>query len=287
MATIRQAMCHLAFLGYYSGDITTERNDAFSAALKRYKRDHSLAIDSTLDDKTGRDLQANYDYAWKHNTIAMLSQRILRGLGFYLGPLNGDFSEGSNAFNALTNYQKSEGLKTDGITGSGTLTWSHLKSSWSNLYLNKQQTEAQKILTVAKKEVGASSGKKYWEWYMGTTYVNGTKTPYCGCFVAWVMKQAGVKTFDGVTNKASVGSWYDWAVKNKRWKIGSPKAGDLVIFDFPNNSTTYDHIGIVFAPMIGGGVTTIEGNTSNVGLGTGGYVMMKNRKTSIKGYVSL
>ena len=287
MATIRQAMCQLAFLGYYFGDITTERNSAFSSALKRYKRDHSLTVDYTLDDKTGKDIQSNYDYAWKNNSIAMLSQRILRGLGYYSGTLDGDISKGTNAFNALTNYQKAEGLTTDGITGSGTKTWSCLKSSWNNLLNNKQTQEAQKILTVAKKEVGASSGKKYWEWYMGTSYVNGTKTPYCGCFVAWVMKQAGVKTFDGVTNKASVGSWYEWAVKNKRWKVGTPKSGDLVIFDFPNNSTTYDHIGIVFAPMIGTGVTTIEGNTSKDGSGTGGWVMMKNRKTSIKGYISL
>ncbi len=45
----------------------------------------------------------------------------------------------------------------------------------------------QQIVTIAKGEIGASDGQKYWSWYGFSSYQE-----WCACFVSWCGEQAGL-----------------------------------------------------------------------------------------------
>ena len=56
----------------------------------------------------------------------------------------------------------------------------------------------------------------------------------------------------------------------------TPKAGDLVIYDWPTNNRRYDHIGIVMS-FDGDYIYTIEGNTTGV---PGGKIATRKRENN-------
>jgi cytochrome c biogenesis protein ResB len=107
-----------------------------------------------------------------------------------------------------------------------------------------------------------------------------TNQPWCGAFVNWVFKSAGVKipncvsTLAGATAFKKVGQWQDA-------ETATPEIGDLVFFDFPgDNVDRISHIGIVINDNGNGTVTTIEGNTAPDKKGdqrNGGQVCKKKR----------
>lgn len=122
-----------------------------------------------------------------------------------------------------------------------------------------------KIVSVASAEVGytgTSSYSKYGDWY-------GYQGGWCTTFVLWCYNEAGnklgVKLYgNGVTptggNCNSMISWYK--NKGRYYTRGSytPKAGDLVFFDWSGNGSS-QHVGIVDY-VSGSTVHTIEGNCS-------------------------
>ena len=83
--------------------------------------------------------------------------------------------------------------------------------------------------------------------------------PWCGYFVSWACKQAGVPLMDHGQGSGSVDAIYAWAQQSGRaHATGSgyvPKPGDLIVFN--------QHIGIVENVLPGGKIQTIEGNYSN------------------------
>lgn len=144
------------------------------------------------------------------------------------------------------------------------------------------------VLKVATAELGTkespanSNMQKY-----GAEYgLNGQ--PWCVIFLWWVFKHAGASELfldGGKTAVCSGVEKYANRADVKRWKTGSYKVGDLVIFDF-NHDKVNDHIGIV-CEVCNGYYKCIEGNTSPNGNGSqsnGGMVCKRIRYASeIKG----
>lgn len=122
-----------------------------------------------------------------------------------------------------------------------------------------------KVVSVAENEIGytgTSSYSKYGEWY-------GYQGGWCTTFVMWCFNQAGssysVKLYGNIIpsggNCNSMISWF--SSKNQYYKRNSgytPKAGDLVFFDWSGNGSS-QHVGIVSGTS-GSTVYTIEGNCS-------------------------
>lgn len=115
------------------------------------------------------------------------------------------------------------------------------------------------VVQIAFGEVGNTSGRKYWNWYYGGNweYQDGYSTPYCACFVSWVLAQAG----------AICPCFPDSCAFDERCDFQgryvdkySLEPGDVVAFDW-DGDVKGDHVGIVTGTF-DGGVYTVEGNTS-------------------------
>ena len=115
------------------------------------------------------------------------------------------------------------------------------------------------LMKIAQAEVGTKTGKKYWTAYFGTAFKNGDSTPWCGTFVTWCFKKAGlynlIKDIENYGNLGYVPSYTAYANKKKLWvSTSTAKAGDIIIFG------SSSHVGLVKS-VVGNVITTIEGNT--------------------------
>lgn len=117
---------------------------------------------------------------------------------------------------------------------------------------------AERIVQVALSQEDIADGTKYWQYTMGSSFVNGSATPWCASFVSWCANECGYID-GGIFPKTGAVGTYRRFYENKGLyhdKDGYvPKTGDLIIF-------SPSHIGIV-QYVEGGRVVTIEGNTSD------------------------
>lgn len=125
----------------------------------------------------------------------------------------------------------------------------------------QKSTTGTELMKIAQKEVGTKTGKKYWEAYFGTKFRNGDSTPWCGTFVTWCFKKAGlyslIKDIEDYGNLGYVPSYSAYAKKKKIWvSANKAKAGDIIIFG------SSSHVGLVKS-VSGNVITTIEGNTGS------------------------
>ena len=135
------------------------------------------------------------------------------------------------------------------------------------------------IIEIAKKEVGTIEGPKDNETKYGA-FTRANFLPWCGSFVMWCAKEAGVKvpntvsTVAGASAFKKMGTWTDA-------KVSKPLPGDIAYFDFPgDNVDRISHVGIVIENNGDGTVTCIEGNTAGNPKGdqrNGGEVAVKTR----------
>ena len=119
----------------------------------------------------------------------------------------------------------------------------------------------ERIISIAKNEIGTKIGKKYWDnMFKGSpAYRNGDSTPWCACFVKWCFDTAGEGSrISGVKNKAYVPSYRAWGQNSGIW-TSTPSPGDIVVFRWSSTSSG-SHIGFVES-VNGNKITTIEGNT--------------------------
>lgn len=119
----------------------------------------------------------------------------------------------------------------------------------------------QDLIAVAKGELGAKSGKKYWDWYFGGTweYVDGYTTPFCAVGESWCLWRANVSC-EGHPRSVAI----DRRDGFKRMVEPTDlKPGDIVGFDWDYDRRG-DHVGI-FVEWVERGTSfrTIEFNTSN------------------------
>lgn len=141
------------------------------------------------------------------------------------------------------------------------------------------------ITEIAKAEIGTReepiNKTKYGKWYG----LDGQ--PWCAMFVSWVYAQAGKSSSIAAQSKkgfASCDAGLKWFAKNNKLiTIGQAQAGDIVFFQFDEDSQP-DHVGIVkgnnsaFKYLM-----CYEGNTSDNVDGSqsnGDGVYLKKRKYS-------
>ena len=149
---------------------------------------------------------------------------------------------------------------------------------------------ANDVLRIAAGEIGYNrwndpqQGTKYGRWLAqvtNTPYFGASGVPYCAMFVAWVLNQAGQKVPSMPT--ASCGAFERGAQSIKIANKRDARAGDIVLFDWPNVAGGHDHIGFVEVNK-GGHIQTIEGNTSSGSSGSqgnGGGVYRRTRGWSV------
>ena len=124
------------------------------------------------------------------------------------------------------------------------------------------------LLDLAREQIGTTSGKKYWSYFRGNTYVNGDVTPYCAYFDSWLLDVTKTPcpyfpngyAFDEYDNLGGRGV--------KKYDL---QPGDMVAFDW-DSPPDYrgDHVGVVES-VWDWGCVCIEGNTS------GGIVARRQR----------
>lgn len=137
------------------------------------------------------------------------------------------------------------------------------------------------LLKIANSQIGVTEWPKnsnkvvYNTWYYGCQ-VSGSAYPWCMAFVQWCFNQNGTPL---PYKTASCSALLDWYKKNKPDQVvkGSPKAGDIIIFNF-------GHTGIVEKVGAGNSIVGIEGNTSSNETGSqsnGGGVFRRTRLRSL------
>lgn len=134
---------------------------------------------------------------------------------------------------------------------------------------------------------GDDFGRYFSQWYIGDKNFNTNgwdkDTPWCACFVSWVLDQTeehialkqdyseedDPKRVPKYSNVDDYVKYLQDGINNSKWKkanIGEsqwyvPTPGDLIIFDWKDSNTAgADHIGIVLE-VKDGKVFTIEGNS--------------------------
>lgn len=136
------------------------------------------------------------------------------------------------------------------------------------------------VLAIAYKELGYQEGPRDNETKYGAALKHNF-TAWCGVFVNWVCKQAGVKipntfyTPNGALSFKTAKSWYTW-------KGGTvPQPGDIIYFDFPGDGVErISHVGICVRTLPNGRVLCIEGNTGSSDPRNGGSVQLCSRSQS-------
>lgn len=137
---------------------------------------------------------------------------------------------------------------------------------------------ARQLLDIARSDLGLteypknSNNVKFNTWYYGKE-VSGSAYPWCMAAVQYWCAKAGVEL---PLKTASCGALMRAAKEAGMWVEGDYKAGDIIIFDFPNTSYYTDHTGICES-VEQYYITTIDGNTGTTNESNGGQVMRRRR----------
>ncbi|NLC47782.1 MAG: CHAP domain-containing protein [Tenericutes bacterium] len=117
----------------------------------------------------------------------------------------------------------------------------------------------QGMIDVAAAQIGNVGGQKFWTWWGYQT-----RPAWCAIFVSWVANENGLIDSGVIPSFQGCGAGADWFKQHGQWRDSSytPSPGDIVFFNWPNTSYTYDHVGIV-EYVLGDEIHTIEGNTSD------------------------
>jgi hypothetical protein len=153
---------------------------------------------------------------------------------------------------------------------------------------------AQAVLEVARSQLGyvepgwgdtpGSQFTKYGSWFAAKTGMLAYQDTYwCEMFVSWCFFQAGFGA-DDVGLYGNCGPAVAWWKAHGRWLTGSPRAGDVVYYDWDGDGRP-DHVGFVEAPLPDGRIQVIEGNaTLSSGVRDGVYRLIRKPTGIVLGY---
>lgn len=123
----------------------------------------------------------------------------------------------------------------------------------------------QKLVEVARSQLGNEGGEPYWSWYGFDSRVE-----WCACFVSWCANECGYIDREIIPKFAGCVWGVQWFKERDQWQDGSyePRPGDIIFFDWDNRGSSgpqdglSDHVGIV-ERVENGTVYTIEGNSGD------------------------
>ena len=112
------------------------------------------------------------------------------------------------------------------------------------------------LIALAQSQMG-NGGALYWEWLTGTAFINGSRTPWCACFISWLLDQTGLTAYSFPRATA-----FDYGDVPASEIIPTAQiiAGDIVSFDWDNDGVG-DHVGLCIGND-GSYITSIDGNTN-------------------------
>ena len=115
------------------------------------------------------------------------------------------------------------------------------------------------VVKVARQQIGKRTKaqvKGFWTWFFGTRFVDTDVPPWCGTFVGWCYKKAGLyKRIRGIGNIGYVPRYSSYARRNGKWvRKTNARPGDIIVFGRDR------HVGIV-ERVYKGYIYTIEGNS--------------------------
>lgn len=120
------------------------------------------------------------------------------------------------------------------------------------------------IIDTALSQVGNVGGEPYWSWWPMNSRVE-----WCAIFVSWCADQCGYLDAGIIPKFSSCRVGIQWFKDRNAWHPRSsgytPKAGDLIFFDWIDSDTgrrdgAANHVGLVVS-CAGGKVYTVEGNS--------------------------
>lgn len=143
-----------------------------------------------------------------------------------------------------------------------------VSADYENTYVNTGDMRKD-LIGVALTQVGYTEGPnndtKYGDW------MNLSNHPWCGIFVSWCARQAGIPT--SVLKNTGIANPSNFGLKYYSLSEYTPRPGDLFF------KKGFTHVGIVYT--VGSTTfTTIEGNTGNSASGDGWAVMIQTRTLS-------
>lgn len=104
---------------------------------------------------------------------------------------------------------------------------------------------------------------KYWRFMFGSSFVNGSVTPWCASFVSWCANECGLLETGTIPRTGYVPDYYDYYAAHPdkgSIHVGNegyvPRPGDLMLYG-------RNHVGIVTEVEEDGSFWTTEGNASN------------------------
>lgn len=117
-------------------------------------------------------------------------------------------------------------------------------------------------LAIARRELGVeeragdADNPRIVEYHAATgLHASDDETPWCGSFVAWCLKQAGIKDHNAARG-ASARSWMAWGAPEVR-----PRIGAIAVFSRGSNPAQ-GHVGFYVGEQ-GGDLLILGGNQSN------------------------
>ena len=130
---VRKVQDRLIELGYLAGEANGKYNNATEAAVRAFQKRHTKVSDGVAGKET---LDALFSAKAKktstasgmvgitlrygdNNADVKVIQTRLKSLGYYAGPVNGNF--GPQTQEAVQTFQSLNGLKSDGVAGGATL----------------------------------------------------------------------------------------------------------------------------------------------------------------------
>lgn len=103
---------------------------------------------------------------------------------------------------------------------------------------------------------------------------------WCAIFVSAIAKKLGFARAN-FPYEMSCYYMYEWAAKNNKWRT-SGNVGNLIIYDWKNNSTSYDHVGFIYDETANYW-QVIEGNKSD----SVGIRKISKSNSEIRGYIDI
>lgn len=146
---------------------------------------------------------------------------------------------GQKTFKAVQDYQKKYGLNGSGILGPKTIDFMGLEVK---LEQGTLEYTRQVVYQIAKKELGQKEivGDKHnpriVEYHQTTGDYGDDEVAWCGSFVSWVLKQAGLEAMGSVG--ASARAWLNYGTETKE-----PQKGDIVVLWRVKKNGWQGHVG--------------------------------------------
>lgn len=198
---VRQIQTKLKQWGYYKGSVDGKYGYQTWLAVRNFQQKHGIKVDgiagpATLS-KIGINTSANVSsrrvYSWgaRGETVREI-QRRLRNWGYYNGSVDGIYGYGT--WSAVRSFQQKNGLKVDGVTGTGTLQALGISTGTTQ---STQTSDSRNVYLLAAAIHGEARGEPYTgQVAVGAVVLNRVRHSSFPNSIAGVVYQPGA--FDAV-----------------------------------------------------------------------------------------